>query len=96
MRRARQPPSPGGPARARRACPAALVSFREMITNEYMVTGMTCEHCVGAVSGALRALPGVDGVEVDLISGRVTVVSAAPVDRGVVASAVAEAGYQLV
>jgi len=67
-----------------------------MITNQYMVTGMTCEHCVGAVSGVLRALPGVDGVEVDLPSGLVTVVSTVPVERSVVASAVAEAGYQMV
>lgn len=67
-----------------------------MITNEYMVTGMTCEHCVGVVSGALGALPGVDGVEVDLASGRVTIVSTAPVERSAVASAVAEAGYQMV
>jgi copper chaperone len=37
-----------------------------------MVDGMSCEHCVKAVSGAAGGVAGVTGVEVDLKSGSVT------------------------
>ena len=37
------------------------------------VKGMSCEHCVKAVKGAVGALPGVSGVAVDLGAGTVTV-----------------------
>ena len=30
------------------------------------VDGMSCQHCVKAVSGAVNALPGIESVEVDL------------------------------
>ncbi|MDR1589166.1 MAG: copper chaperone CopZ [Oscillospiraceae bacterium] len=37
------------------------------------VEGMSCEHCVKAVTGAVSALPGVTDVTVDLDGGKVTV-----------------------
>ena len=37
------------------------------------VEGMSCEHCVKAVTGAVTALPGIGGVDVDLKAGTVTV-----------------------
>jgi copper ion binding protein len=62
----------------------------------YTVTGMTCGHCVQAVSTEIGKLAGVESVTVDLPAGRVTVVSAAPLPRDAVAGAVDEAGYELV
>ena len=56
------------------------------------VTGMTCEHCVAAVSDAVGELPGVDDVEVDLPSGEV-VVRGSDVDGEAVRAAVLAAGY---
>jgi copper chaperone len=47
----------------------------------YQVTGMTCEHCVRAVTGELTNLGGVSDVRVDLVPGgvsAVTVTSEAP------------------
>lgn len=67
-----------------------------MTTATYKVSGMTCGHCVNAVRSELDKLPGVTGVEVDLASGQVVVTSDAPLDETAVASAVDEAGYQLV
>ncbi len=67
-------------------------------TATYGVTGMTCGHCVSAVSQELQTLPGVQNVDVDLDSSgtsRVTVVSAAPLDEAAVRAAVDEAGYEL-
>ena len=65
------------------------------VIETYRVDGMTCEHCVRAVSAEVGALPGVVDVTVDLPSGAVTVTSGAPLDRGSVAAAVDEAGYVL-
>jgi copper ion binding protein len=66
-----------------------------MATSEYLVTGMTCGHCVSSVKEEVGQIDGVSGVEVDLASGRVTVTSAQPVAREAVAAAVDEAGYAL-
>lgn len=37
------------------------------------VEGMSCEHCVSAITKAVDALPGVAGVAVDLAAKTVTV-----------------------
>jgi copper chaperone CopZ len=66
------------------------------VTSTYTVTGMTCGHCVQAVTGELSALPGVDAVQIDLGTGAVTVTSAAPLAGDAVRAAVDEAGYELV
>lgn len=68
-----------------------------MSTSEtYTVTGMTCQHCAASVSEELSEVAGVEGVEVDVDSGRVTVVSEAPLERSAVQGAVVEAGYELI
>jgi len=66
------------------------------VSHTYTVTGMTCAHCVQAVTGEISALPGVADVRVDLASGAVTVTSDAPLSDDVVRTAVDEAGYLLV
>ena len=69
-----------------------------MSTTTYPVTGMTCGHCVTAVTEEVGALPGVTDVAIDLVPGgtsQVTVTSDEPLDRDAVAAAVDEAGYQL-
>lgn len=65
------------------------------VTSTYTVTGMTCGHCVQAVTGELSALPGVADVQVDLASGAVTVTSESALADGAVRAAVDEAGYEL-
>ena len=40
-----------------------------MPTTSYVVTGMTCGHCVHAVTEEVSALQGVENVAVDLDSG---------------------------
>ncbi|WP_028646739.1 heavy-metal-associated domain-containing protein [Nocardiopsis sp. CNT312] len=62
-------------------------------TAVYNVEGMSCGHCVGAVTEEVTAVPGVTGVEVDLETGRVTVTGDGPVDADSVRSAIDEAGY---
>ena len=65
-------------------------------TTTYRVQGMTCGHCVGAVTSALSELDGVTDVSVDLGSGQATVTSEQPLDEATVRDAVDEAGYELV
>ena len=70
-----------------------------MTTQTFSVTGMTCGHCVSAVTSELKEIHGVTDVSVDLVAGgtsSVTVDSAQPVDESTVAAALDEAGdYQL-
>lgn len=60
----------------------------------YRVQGMSCEHCVRAVTDELLATPGVVAVDVDLDSGRVVVTGTA-VEDDAVRAAVDEAGYEV-
>lgn len=67
-------------------------------TATYNVTGMTCGHCVGAVTEELLKVPGVRAVEVDLqpeAASVIDVTSDSPLDAEVVAAAIDEAGYEL-
>jgi copper chaperone len=62
----------------------------------YTVTGMTCAHCVRSVTAEVRAIPGVQGVVVDLHRGEVGVIAEQEPDLEAVRAAVEEAGYELV
>jgi copper chaperone len=66
-----------------------------MSTATYTVVGMTCGHCVTAVTEEVSAVPGVTAVDVDLATGGLTVSSTDPVDDGAVRAAVEEAGYEV-
>ena len=62
-------------------------------TTTFIVIGMTCGHCVRSVTEEVSKIGGVDGVDVDLGSGRVTVRSELALDPAALAAAVDEAGY---
>ncbi|QOV38217.1 heavy-metal-associated domain-containing protein [Streptomyces ferrugineus] len=66
------------------------------VTAVYKVSGMSCGHCEGAVSGEISEIPGVSSVKAVAPTGEVTVVSAAPLDEAAVRAAVDEAGFELV
>ena len=66
-----------------------------MTTATYDVDGMTCGHCVNAVTGEIAKLRGVTDIDVDLDTGQVTVASTEPLDHDDVQAAVDEAGYEL-
>jgi len=67
-----------------------------MSTQSWTVTGMTCEHCVRAVTQEVSEIDTVQAVQVDLAGGRLTIDSTTPLDEAAVAAAVDEAGYVLV
>ncbi len=64
-------------------------------TATYTVVGMTCGHCVNAVTEEVAQVPGVTAVDVDLASGKVIIDSEHDVEADDIKSAVEEAGYQL-
>lgn len=69
-----------------------------MTTSTYAVSGMTCAHCVAAVTEEIGLIPGVRQVAVDLVAGglsTVTVDSHTDLDLVLVRDAVEEAGYRL-
>jgi len=70
-----------------------------MTTTTYAVTGMSCEHCVNAVTTELGSLDGVSAVTVDLVASgisQVTVASDRPLPEEAVIAALDEAGgYQI-
>jgi copper chaperone CopZ len=61
---------------------------------EYIVKGMTCDHCVLSVTEEVSEVAGVDTVDVDLASGRLTVTGSGYSDDAI-AAAVEEAGYEV-
>lgn len=56
------------------------------------ITGMTCGHCVAAVTKALRSVTGVESVEVNLEKGRGLVEGQA--EAAQLIKAVERAGYE--
>ncbi|GAB3622814.1 heavy-metal-associated domain-containing protein [Mariniluteicoccus endophyticus] len=67
-----------------------------MATQNYTITGMTCGHCVNAVTEEVSEIDGVTSVDVQLEGGRMTVESDQPVDLTKITAAVEEAGDYVV
>jgi copper chaperone CopZ len=63
-------------------------------SREYVVLGMSCDHCTISVHEEVAEVPGVSAVDVDLESGRLAV-RGGGIDDDAVRAAVAEAGYEL-
>jgi copper chaperone len=62
------------------------------------VPGMTCGHCVSAVTNELKEVPGVQRVSVELRKdavSEVTLLSHGPLDEAALRAAVDEAGYEV-
>lgn len=59
----------------------------------FKVSGMSCGHCVRAITQAIQALDPVARVEVDLAAGLVRVESS--LDAAQIQAAIAEEGYEV-
>ena len=71
-----------------------------MSTQTFPVTGLTCGHCVGAITSELSVMAGVTHVQIDLVvegTSTLRVTADQPLTDDEVAVALVEAGeYQLV
>lgn len=75
------------------------VGHTATIQTNVSVSGMTCGHCVSAVSEEIESLAGVENVEIDLNAGgisTVTITSTQELSASEIGEAVAEAGYLVV
>ena len=59
------------------------------------IKGMTCNHCVMAVTKALNEIDGVTDVKVDLTRGEASFDEAKPVDMDIVNAQIKKAGYDV-
>jgi copper chaperone len=66
----------------------------KQMTIELQVEGMSCQHCVAAVTNAIREQDAAAQVKIDLATGRVAVDSAQSADT--LKAAIDEAGYTVV
>lgn len=67
-------------------------------TTSYSVPGVSCQHCIDAITAGVGAVPGVDQVRVDLNAKTVTVTWAGDgvgTDDAPVRAAINEAGYEI-
>ena len=69
-------------------------SAQTTTSRDYTVQGMTCAHCVLSVREEVSEVPGVEAVDVDLASGRLSVTGGG-FDDAAIAEAVADAGYEV-
>jgi copper ion binding protein len=65
------------------------------VTTTRPVLGMSCDHCVNAVTAEVGAIEGVRSVDVELDGGLVTVVSDTDLDDEAFAAAIDEAGFEI-
>jgi copper chaperone CopZ len=65
-----------------------------MSTITYDVPDISCGHCEAAITAEVAAVPGVDGVAVDLEAKRVAV-SGGELDDAAIRAAIYEAGYEV-
>lgn len=59
------------------------------------IKGMSCQHCVMAVTKALEAIDGIKNVSVDLQTGTATYDEIKPLDAAVIEQAIKKAGYDV-
>ena len=58
------------------------------------IKGMSCQHCVKSTTTALKALPGISAVEVDLDKGEARYEG--EVDQAAVKAAIEKIGFEVV
>lgn len=67
--------------------------YKEEKMTRIKVQGMSCGHCVQAVTKALQEVPGVENVQVSLEKAEAAFEASAEVDMQAVKKAVEDAGY---
>jgi copper chaperone len=60
------------------------------------IEGMSCHHCVMAVTKALSGIDGVGNVKVDIAKGEATFDETKPVDRAIIRERIKKAGFEVV
>jgi copper chaperone len=78
-----------------------MIEGREILKGKHIhmptikIKGMSCNHCVMAVTKALGGIDGIRNVKVDLAKGEATFDEATPVDRSVIGERIKKAGFEV-
>lgn len=59
------------------------------------IKGMSCQHCVMAVTKALDEIEGIENITVDLERGEASFNETGPVDRETIRERISDAGYEV-
>jgi copper chaperone len=59
------------------------------------IKGMSCQHCVKAVTKALSEIAGIEDVTVDLMKGEASFKEAQPIDQELLRERIKKAGFEL-
>ncbi|MFJ9536948.1 heavy-metal-associated domain-containing protein [Streptomyces sp. NPDC101225] len=65
-----------------------------MARKQYLVTGMSCQHCAASITEEVSQVPGVAEVNVDIAAGSVSV-DGTDLDDARLRAAIVEAGYEV-
>lgn len=65
------------------------------MTRTIIIKGMSCNHCVMAVTRALSEIEGISNVRVNLINGEATFDEEKSVNMELLRERIAQAGYEL-
>jgi copper chaperone len=68
----------------------------ENTVKKIKIKGMSCQHCVMAVTKALKEIEGLNDITVDLASGEAAFNETKPVDPALIREKIQKAGYEVV
>jgi copper chaperone len=75
---------------------ATIQERKERNMTTIKIKGMSCQHCVMAVTKALGSIEGIKDVRVDLEKGEATFAEVSPVDRKTIGEKIKKAGFEVV
>jgi copper chaperone len=65
------------------------------MTTTIRIKGMSCQHCVKAVTKTLSEIDGITNVQVDLGKGEASFDEAQPIDQELLRERIKKAGFEL-
>ena len=69
---------------------------KEKTMTTIKIRGMSCRHCVMAVTKALGGIDGIRDVQVDLEKGEAAFTEEKPIDRALIRERIVKAGFEVV
>jgi copper chaperone len=59
------------------------------------IKGMSCQHCVMAVTKALNSIEGIKNIRIDLQKGEAEYEADKPIDTELIRESISKAGYEV-
>jgi copper chaperone len=75
--------------------PGGVTENKEKGMATIQIKGMSCRHCVMAVTKALSGIEGIRDVQVDLEKGEAAFTEEKPIDRALIRERIVKAGFDV-